>query len=95
MMMTPEGKFENIKNIDTTGIKDVEAYLNRLRIRFEKENNPIPVRYKDIDYGKIVYGNSALLNKLKYYPLALILIIVLFAAVVCLLLSQFAGGFAK
>ncbi len=82
MMVTPEGEFSTIKNIDTIGINDVNTYLNKLRIRFEKENNPIAVTYKDSDYGTIVYGNSSLLNKLKYYPLALILIIVLFAAVV-------------
>ena len=82
MMVSPNGRFEIIKNIDTLGVKDVDAYLNKLRNRFEKENNPIQVSFGDINYGTIVYGNSSLLNKLKYYPLALILIIVLFAAVV-------------
>jgi signal transduction histidine kinase len=82
IMVTPEGEFSTIKNIDTVGVKDVNTYLNKLRLKFEKENTPIPVTYQDTLYGTIVYGNSALLNKLKYYPLALILIIVLFAAVV-------------
>ena len=82
IMVTPEGEFSTIKNIDTVGVKDVNAFLNKLRLKFEKENTPIPVTYQDTLYGTIVYGNSSLLNKLKYYPLALILIIVLFAAVV-------------
>ena len=82
IMVTPEGGFSTIKNIDTVGVKDVNAFLNKLRLKFEKENTPIPVTYQDTLYGTIVYGNSSLLNKLKYYPLALILIIVLFAAVV-------------
>jgi two-component system, sporulation sensor kinase D len=82
MMVSPKGEFKIIKNIDTIGLKDVNIYLNKLRIRFEKENIPIEVRYKQDVYGTIVYGNSELLNKLKYYPLALVLIIVLFAAVV-------------
>lgn len=82
MMVTPKGEFSIIKNIDTTGIKNVNVYLNKLRVRFEKENNPIEVKYKQDVYGTIVYGNSELLNKLKYYPLALLLIIILFAAVV-------------
>src|SRR5690606_22286120 len=34
------------------------------------------------DYRLVYYGNSPLLNKLKYYPIALLLIIILFAAVV-------------
>jgi signal transduction histidine kinase len=82
MMISPNGDFVTIKNVDTTGVNDVNAYLSRLRLKFEKENKPIPVMYRDTNYGNIVYGNSNLLNKLKYYPLALILIIVLFAAVV-------------
>jgi len=81
MMVTPEGEFRILKNIDTTNIQDVNAYLNKLKFRFEKENNPIPVQYQETVFGRIVYGNSALLNKLKYYPLALVLIIVLFGAV--------------
>lgn len=82
MMVTADGRFTRILNIDTTNVKDVDVYLNTLKVRFEKENIPIEVRYKDQVFGKIYYGNSPLLNKLKYYPLALILIIVLFAAVV-------------
>mgnify|MGYP000456981634 CR=1 FL=1 len=81
MMVTPDGEFTRILNIDTTNVKDVSVYLNKLKIRFEKENAPIEVKYRNQNFGKIYYGNSSLLNKLKYYPLALILIIVLFAAV--------------
>ncbi len=81
MMVTPEGEFRILKNIDTTNVQDVNAYLNKLKLRFEKENNPIPVQYQETTFGRIIYGNSALLNKLKYYPLALVLIIVLFGAV--------------
>ncbi|WP_347923809.1 HAMP domain-containing sensor histidine kinase [Pontimicrobium sp. SW4] len=81
MMVTPEGEFRILKNIDTTNISDVNTYLNKLRDRYEKENIPISVNYQETEYGTIVYGNSPLLNKLKYYPLALILIIILFGAV--------------
>jgi len=46
--------------------------------KFGQENEPIQIE----GYDKILYyGNSPLLNKLKYYPLALLLIILLFAAV--------------
>ncbi len=82
MMVTSDGEFRIIKNIDTTNVQDVTTYLKKLQTRFEKENSPIPVKYQETVFGTIVYGNSTLLNKLKYYPLALVLIIVLFAAVV-------------
>jgi len=81
ILVDDEGKIFNIRNIDTTNIRNPKAYLEKLKIRFEKENKPIEVRYKDTIFGTIVYGNSELLNKLKYYPLALVLIIILFAAV--------------
>lgn len=46
--------------------------------QFSLENEPIDVNYNN---QVLYYGNSPLLNKLKYYPLALVLIIFLFAAV--------------
>jgi len=81
ILVDADGKIFNIRNIDTTNIRNADEYLEKLKIRFEKENKPIEVRYKDTIFGTIVYGNSELLNKLKYYPLALVLIIILFAAV--------------
>jgi two-component system, sporulation sensor kinase D len=81
ILVDDKGKIFNIRNIDTTNIRNPETYLEKLKTRFEKENTPIKVRYKDTIFGTIVYGNSELLNKLKYYPLALVLIIILFAAV--------------
>lgn len=82
IMISAEGEISQIKNIDTAGVKDTVAYLNKTKLRFARENEPIDVKYKDTYYGKIYYGNSETLNKLKYYPLALLLIIVLFGAVV-------------
>ncbi|MGB1307845.1 MAG: sensor histidine kinase [Oceanihabitans sp.] len=46
--------------------------------QFSQENIPVNVNYE----GQVLYyGNSPLLNKLKYYPLALLLIIILFGTV--------------
>ena len=81
ILVDDKGKIFNTRNIDTTNIRNPETYLEKLKTRFEKENKPIEVRYKDTIFGTIVFGNSELLNKLKYYPLALVLIIILFAAV--------------
>ena len=50
----------------------------------KKENQPILIRYKDSlsDINqKLYYGDSVLLKKLQYYPMALLLIIFLFGAV--------------
>lgn len=57
----------------------VHSNRNRLIQRLSKENRPLIIE----SIGQtLYYGNTPLLNKLKYYPLALILIIVLFGAVV-------------
>jgi signal transduction histidine kinase len=69
------------RNIDEEKAKD-SLYLIGLIEKFKNENQPIEIRYQDKVLSTLYYGNSPLLNKLKYYPLALLLIIFLFAAVV-------------
>ena len=54
---------------------------HRLLKKFKSENEPIILKSKGEVLSKLYYGNSPLLNKLKFYPLALLLIIFLFAAV--------------
>ncbi len=68
-------------NIDLEKAKDT-AYIKSLISRFKEENKPHEIKYKGRVLQTLYYGNSPLLNKLKYYPLALILIIVLFSAVI-------------
>ncbi|SFD25463.1 sensor histidine kinase [Flavobacterium phragmitis] len=58
--------------------KKRNSYLNRLR----NENEPITFEYAPGKYQTLYYGNSGLLNKLKYYPIALFLIIVLCVALI-------------
>lgn len=73
-------------SIDSNNINEEKAedslYIQKLIKQFKKENAPIEVKYKDEVKSTIYYGNSPLINKLKYYPLALLLIIFLFGAVV-------------
>ncbi|MEN8885856.1 MAG: HAMP domain-containing sensor histidine kinase [Winogradskyella sp.] len=76
------GKIDH-RNIDEEKAKD-SLYLMTLVEKFKKENNPIPIKYKDKVLTTLYYGNSPLINRLKYYPLALLLIIILFATVVYL-----------
>ncbi len=74
------------ENMDAEKIKD-STYLRKKVNQFSKENKPINISYYDddlqrkVNLGTLYYGDSEALNKLKYYPLALLLIIALFAAV--------------
>jgi len=76
-----DGSIQTYSNVNDTKIEDQE-YVQKLINKFKSENKPIEVFYNGKVYSTIYYGNSDLLNKLKYYPLALLLIIFLFGAVV-------------
>jgi signal transduction histidine kinase len=75
-----------IRNIQWDEKKQDSTELYRILDRIKQENQPILIQYKDssgalIIDQKLYYGNSATLKKLQYYPLALLLIIILFGAV--------------
>jgi signal transduction histidine kinase len=75
-----------IRNVQWDEKKQDSTELYSILKRIKQENQPILIQYKDssgtlvIDQ-KLYYGNSATLKKLQYYPLALLLIIILFGAV--------------
>jgi two-component system, sporulation sensor kinase D len=77
---------ENDSIINTVNIEEeilansqsASSFLTGLK----RENDPIVIEYVPGKYQKLYYGDSALLNKLKYYPVALLLIIVLFLGLV-------------
>lgn len=79
IIVTYEGSI-SFNNIDEEKAKD-SLYIQKLIEKFEKENTPIQTILEQRVLTTLYYGNSPLLNKLKYYPLALLLIIFLFAAV--------------
>jgi two-component system, sporulation sensor kinase D len=81
IILTENDSIINTVNIDETIVKDktkANAFLSDLK----NENEPIIIEYVPRKFQKLYYGNSALLNKLKYYPIALVLIIVLFGGLV-------------
>lgn len=68
-------------NIDEAITNDnvaLKKYFNSIK----NDNQPIKMQLSEKNYQLVYYGNSPLLNKLKYYPVALLLIIILFGAVV-------------
>ena len=81
LMLTENDTIINTVNIDEEIVKDKQkaaVFLSSLK----NQNEPIIIEYVPGKFQKLYYGNSALLNKLKYYPIALLLIIVLFAGLV-------------
>ena len=83
---TPMIKVDADGNIEYNNINLIKAndslYIQSLINKYKTENDPIEIIYNGKIYATLYYGNSPLLNKLKYYPLALLLIILLFSFVV-------------
>ena len=85
-------KIIEIRNIDWDNKKQDSIQLYNLLFEIKKENDPIIIQYKN-DQGELVinqklyYGNSSILKKLQYYPLALLLIIFLFGTVLYFVLK--------
>ena len=75
-----QGNFQS-KNITLKG-ENNQLYLKQLSEAYAKENTPLQVIYQGKVLSTLYYGNSVLLNKLKFYPMALLLIILLFLGLI-------------
>lgn len=81
IIVTEKDSIINTKNIDEDIIND-KAKLNAFLKTLKNQNEPIVMQISEGRTHNLYYGDSSLLNKLKYYPITLLLIIFLFAAVV-------------
>ncbi|MGA9637644.1 sensor histidine kinase [Flavobacterium sp.] len=81
IILTEKNHIINTINIDESfGLNTTSTH--KILDRLKKENDPIVIEYAPGNFQKLYYGNSDLLNKLKYYPIALLLIIFLFGLLV-------------
>lgn len=86
ILVSSTGEINGFKNLDSIKSLDPNYLKEQLEI-MKKQNDPIAINYLgQTDY--IYYKDSDLLNKLTYYPLALILILFLFLAVIYLFFSS-------
>jgi signal transduction histidine kinase len=86
ILVDADGEIKGSNNLDPKKENDSTYLAEQLEI-MKSQNKPIEVDY----LGKtdfIYYRDSALLDKLTYYPLALLLILVLFLAVIYLFYSS-------
>lgn len=81
IIVTENNKIINDINIEEDIKKNplkLKAFLEKLK----SQNDAIKMEYLPGKFQYLYYGNSSLLNKLKYYPIALLLIIFLFGAMI-------------
>ncbi|MFD2099858.1 sensor histidine kinase [Flagellimonas iocasae] len=80
ILVNEEGSYKT-HNIPQEKIADSLYIQNKIE-QFQNENEPIQIIQDGELLETLYYGNSEVLNKLKFYPLALLLIIFLFGAVI-------------
>ena len=84
IQVNSQGKIIGYKNIDWDPKYEDSLEIYKQLEKIQRENQPILIRYQDSLSNinqKLYYGDSILLKKLQYYPMALLLIIFLFGAV--------------
>ncbi|CCG52410.1 Probable two-component system sensor histidine kinase PorY [Flavobacterium indicum GPTSA100-9 = DSM 17447] len=75
------GAILNQANIEENIVKD-SLKLKEFLLKIKNQNAPIRVQLSDKEYQLLYYGDSPMLNQLKYYPVALLLVAFLFGGVV-------------
>ena len=86
ILVNQDGTIKEFHNLDSIMSKDSEYVKSQLEI-MRSQNPPIEMKYEGVtEY--VYYRNSDLLNKLTYYPIALILILLLFLMVIYMLFSS-------
>lgn len=81
IIVTENDSIINQVNIEDDILKDKTKLRDFLQ-RLKNQNDPIIMKISEGRTHNLYYGDSSLLNKLKYYPIALLFIIFLFGAVV-------------
>tara|TARA_R110000787_G_scaffold196454_3_gene307814 strand:- start:1427 stop:2578 length:1152 start_codon:yes stop_codon:yes gene_type:complete len=82
-----KGNIESSFNLDSVKSLDNNYLLSQLEI-MKEQNEPIEINFLKNKKQYVYYRNSDLLNKLTYYPLALILILTLFLAVIYMMFTS-------
>jgi signal transduction histidine kinase len=84
-------KIIDTRNLDSTRLLDDPKYLERKFNQFKSLHPPIPYDYSTPGLngkGFLVYGDSDLLNRLRYYPLLILAITLLFGLIVVIAISN-------
>lgn len=81
ILTDPKGEIQGTRNIDSIKATDSNYLQNQLQI-MKSQNAPIEISYKNTQKQYVYYRNSDLIYKLKYYPLALLLIFGLFLSII-------------
>ena len=71
--------FYDTRNIARKNADDDEK-IKALAASFASDYQPIEIVYENEVFGTLYYGNSSLINKLKYFPIGIVFIVILYLA---------------
>ena len=71
--------FYETRNIARKNTDDDEK-IKALAASFASDYQPIEIVYENEGFGTLYYGNSSLINKLKYFPIGIVFIVILYLA---------------
>ena len=78
IVVDADDRIVSFNNIDPQkAVMRDSAYLKKTLARIKRENPPIDIVYENTVNQRMYYGNSSLLNKLRFYPLALLLVVLI------------------
>ena len=83
ILIDENGKITSWENLDSIKAQN-QKYLEDQLEKMKNENDPIIIKLSENKTNKVYYKDSDILNKLTYYPLALVLILILFLSVIYL-----------
>jgi len=90
-LTTDKGEITSTQNLDSSRLINDPEYLARKYEEFKQLHEPLPYDYSTPGLpgkGYVVYGDSILLNRLRYYPLLILAIIVFFLLIVIIAISN-------
>lgn len=70
-----------VLNLDSSHFKTDSNFLQHKVEEFKSQHDPITIENPDKTFNKYYYGNTVLLEQVKYYPLVQLLIVALFILV--------------
>ena len=81
-LILTDKKGKILSNLNLGEIENDSVKVKEVLKKIKSQNAPIKVQFAKNDYHLVYYGDSPILNKLKYYPIALLLVAFLFGGVV-------------
>ena len=87
ILVDENGVISSWENLDSIKAQNPDYLQEQLEI-MKSENTPIAVPYTKNKMNYVYYRNSDLLNRLTYYPIALILILGLFLTVIYMMFTS-------